>query len=51
MLQLSETTLAILVCAEGKLSVAYQVGSKWPDSAMEKEWLTMYPHYTIGCLE
>lgn len=51
MLQLSGTALAISVYAIGKLGVAYQVGSKWPDSALEKEWLTMYPHYTTGCLE
>lgn len=35
--QLSGTAFAILVCAQGKLGVVYQVGSKWPDSAMEKD--------------
>lgn len=50
MLQLSGTALAILVCAEGKLGVAYQVGSKWRHSAMEKGWLAMCPHDTTSCL-
>lgn len=51
MLQLSGTALAISVCAIGKLGVAYQVGNKWPDSAMEKGWLTMDPHCITSCLE